>query len=381
MPRQLVVVALLFAIAGCADDATTSAPSVTAVLDEENIAQAEVTPVWTDDGVFVYGTVGPEEPPGRQAGAVALVDPDTGAVTPLPTPPFNHPLSRDPEVAVVGDHLFIMGSECDEVVVGEDSSFCVPGTVVAAVWSLSDETWTRVDVPDTIQSFASTVTGERGRLEPVTQLLGVTSDGLVVLNIIPEGQQTAGQAPFWTYSPEDDEWVNLADPGVVTYGSCLADDRLVAVTAEGDNTFTDVSLQVLPLNPVGSWVAGSPLPGVELGLSPSVECGDTFAVVFGMPELTPANAGSQALFEAFRQSVVDVTTSDWDELPPLPPEFLVGPTRWTGEDLLVLDFQSGDGITLTPDGNAWQPVSLPHDRAGIRRVWNGEEFVVIPAGS
>jgi hypothetical protein len=132
---------------------------------------------------------------------------------------------------------------------------------------------------------------------------------------------------------------------------------------------------------VGSWAAGTPLSDVELGLSPSVECGDTFALVFGTPELTPANAGSPVLFEAFRQSVVDVATSDWEELPPLPDEFLVGHAEWTGEALLVLDFRRGDGITLSPDGNAWQPVPVPHDRSGIPRVWNGEEFVVIPTGS
>jgi hypothetical protein len=372
--RAPILVITALAIAGCADD-DAATPTTTLPPVEVDLTDASLDPVWTDDGIFAYAQVGPED---DEVGAAVLIDPDTGEVTSLPAPPFD-PLGGTAEIAAAGDAVFLLGSQCAERISGEDSAFCVPGDVVGAVWSGGE--WHEAEIPDEIQAYAGTVEGERGRLMPVTRLVGVTSDGRLVFDIIPESYREVGDAPYWTYSPGGDEWVRLGDPGVVAEDACLAGDRLVMATAVETSTgIADVSLRTLDLaDPTAVWVAGPPAPGLRLGLGPDVHCGDDFAVVVGLEELTPETSIDQG-FVAQRQAVGDVRSAPWEPLPELPEDYIGhGRAQWDGQGLVVVDGRSGQGLRLAADGTAWEPVAYPRAGEGLGRVWNGEEFVVIPA--
>lgn len=328
------------------------------------LARSDQATAWTERGLFVSGGRDPNRviDGGEPLGGAALVDPGTGAVTPLPEPPFDEPLRSGSVAAAVGAEVFLFGERCDGYADDPDSLVCVPGSFAAAVYDIDSGTWRQLELPPELAE---------ARSPWIDRLAGVTTDGLVTLELVPEGLPAAGDAPFWTYSIEADEWRHLADPGVAAESACVAGDRLVVLSAEGGGVVDAVRLHTLHLGQADAgWTTGSSVPQADWDLSPRLACGDDFALVHGyVLEAGPRRE------TAYRQ-VVTGDLNQWEPLPALP---LVGATTasvWTGDQLLLVDQQGGVAV-FDPGGDSWTALDLGTE--GLVAGWTGEMLVELSA--
>jgi len=359
-----VLVALAVVAAGCGDDdaaeVQTSGQSVeqaTASVDEALSRVGQIT-AWTEAGLFVYGGVDETR---ESVGGAALIDPDTGESVALPEP-FEHPIRRVGVAAPVEGGVFLMGELCEETIYEEDLVYCVPGGLVASSYSIADGAWTPIDIPDELQAGPTA--------SWVVNLLGVSTTGTLVLEIVLEGNREIGDEPFWSFEPDGAAWTRLADPGVDFDDSCLAGDHVVVVGSTptaGGGSYSGTTLHTLSvMTPDGPWDPLEPLDEVTWSNFPLVSCGGLFAVVYG-------SASDSTSKVAFRQSIDPA--GDWQDVSPFPEVLVfVDHAIWTG-DQLVLFGESGEAVALSDGG--WMPVDLPRGPVGSDPVWTGDEFVVI----
>ncbi len=339
--RAVVAMVVLATCGGGPTDGETAASDVGGILGRRFPAA-----VGTPAGLFLYGGSEGVDP----LGGAALVDPVTGAEAALPEPPFEVPLAAHSVAAYSGTQVFVLGELCAATVeIDDTTSGCEPGGLAAAVYSPAEQSWRSVGIPEELVAATD-------RERPwVSQLRGVTDDGLIVLDLILEGDRAAGQAPFWTFDPATDEWVHLDDPGVVVDDACVAGDRLVVNSSvPGENLVaTDVSLSVLSLDDDAEWEQGPALDEVIWSYAPKMGCGDDFAVVYE----SEAQVGEDAELRAasFLTGTDPALGSDWMPLPDLGPT-LPGVDVWTGQRLAIFGF-GGGAVALDRTTDEWVPLA------------------------
>lgn len=362
------VIALLLVVASCGDDSdgevSTAGQSISAdqaisdMLDRRGHATA-----WVEGSLFVYGGQALSQAP---SGDAALIDLANGVVSPLPAAPVPASL-HNPAAVTEGSEVFVIGEPCATTVEpGEESdptpeTTCEPGGVGAAVYSSSEQAWRTIDVPGEMEDAVA-----RGAL--VGEIIGVTTDGRVVLEIYVEPFGAVDGSAFWTYSLSDDEWVHLDSPGVEGDDACLATDSLVVSSsqAQGDAAeVTGVALRVLDLSEAApEWEVG-PTLGRTLSIGPKVDCGDTFALSYSFEDTG---------WLVLRSNLGELVSASWLEQPSLPEDVFPEAGRWTGEELVLFGADGAAGV-YNPIDEGWTRASVPPWPNGSRPVWTGDAFV------
>lgn len=324
---------------------------------------------WTGERLFVYG--GNPVPSERENALnaeplndAALIDPANGDVDQLPDPPFDRPLRVAPAAVAVDDEVVVLGQLCRET--DRDDRACDAGAYRGAVYSVADDDWREIDLPNHLKLISN------GQSEG----LGTTSDGRAVLVLGGrDGFGAIANREIWTYSPADDEWEQLPSPGSLIEGVCLAGDDLVV--GSGLLPQTAAGAPVTPTDPA----AGGPslavlaldgdarvwFPTGQAGVMPtgdqaSITCGD---------EVVLFDDGSEAL------RVFDFgPEGGWRNPAPKPGDDAHASRLWTGEEFLFLD-ANAPTLGYDPVADTWRGIenSAP---TGLRSVWTGDSVVGWP---
>ncbi len=318
---------------------------------------------WTGDRLFVYGgTRVPRDPETVRSSAplanAALIAPGSGEVDPLPAAPFERALKVAPAAAVVGDEVLVVGALCREAT--EDLG-CPPGGYRAAVYSIPDDEWRAVEMPDQVKLISN------GQAEAV----GTTSDGRAVLVLgARDGFGALANRQIWTYSPADDAWERLPDPGALIEGVCLAGDAVIVgsgllreTATTGDANGVGARLRVMALDgDARAW-----FPTVAAGVAPtgdqaSMTCGETRVLV---------DDGGGAL------RIFDLGPGGGWRTPVEQPGDDVHASRlWTGEEFLFLD-PGSPTMAYDPDSDTWRGIE-GSGPSGVNPVWAGDAVVAWP---
>lgn len=353
---RAAIAALVLLAAGCGDDGPTVS-SGPAVLSDEPVAAS----AWTDEGMFLLRT-------DDRTNFASIVDPATGEEAAVAGPPFEFRLTA-PEATAAGGEVLVGGIECEAFVAeeGEEHDVCVPGRRSVAAYDLEAGAWRTVDLPEEIAAL------ER---DGIVSSVGVTSDDRIAFWVGTGGLEAEDNA-YWTYAPGSDQWSELPELGVTKEGSCLAGDQLVVVSAAEDpEGYAGPSLHVLDLADAGAgWAAGEPAD-VILALPPYVACGQTFAVVVGSLPYDPSDVNPTMPTVAYRHGLDDVAADGWGEIPGVPADHL--PFRAIGAEDRVVVTGRGVALVIGPDGPA-QSVEVPRVpyEPGVRPVWTGEDLLFV----
>jgi hypothetical protein len=356
--------------AGCRDGSGTDERAASTTVDTQASEGRILATAWTDDGLFTYRLVDDGDG-GPRSDAASVIDLMTGNEIPVEDPPFDFPLTVRPDLAVVGDEVFVAGVECEEFVAEEDEEHdvCVPGTRSAAVFDLAEGTWRAVELP-----------AEIADLEPEDYLAvnGVLGDGRIVVQV-SAGSIHPGGHRFWTYSPSADAWEVARDFDGGVDGVCLAGDELVLSTStvNTDALFgeekVDLTLHSLDLgDPSADWVTGEPLPGVRF-MGTGLACTDTFAVAFGDEAFSPHNL-NQLWPIAHRHRLDDVASGGWDEVEGLRRDVLIYGALRVGDRIALLV----QGLTMVIGSNGRAELgAVPSAPPDVSPVWTGEQLVFV----
>lgn len=313
---------------------------------------------WTGDQLFVYGgtpvprdteTVRSAEP----LGSAALIDPESGDVDTLPEAPFDRALAVAPAAVAVGDEVFVVGAMCREA---EEDVGCPAGGYRAAAYSIPDDEWREVDIPDPLQLISN------GQSEAV----GMTSDGRAVVVLgSREGFGAIANRQIWTYSPADDEWEMLPAPGGLIEGVCLAGDVVVV----GSGLLADTAAGVAPVlrvraldSEASGWIATEPAQAAPVGEAANLTCGEDL-VLFDDDE-------------TLRQVFDFGTGGGWRATAEAPGDDTHASRLWTGEEFLFLD-PTAPNLAYDPVADTWRGIegSAP---SGVNPVWTGDAVVAWP---
>jgi hypothetical protein len=324
---------------------------------------------WTGERLFVYG--GNPVPSERESALnaeplndAALIDPANGDVDQLPDPPFDRPLRVGPAAVAVDDEVVVVGQLCRET--EHDDRACDAGAYRGAVYSVADDDWREIDLPNHLKLISN---GQ-------SEALGTTSDGRAVLVLgARDGFGAVANREIWTYSPADDEWEQLPSPGSLIEGVCLAGDDVVVgsgllpQTAAGppvtptDPAAVGPSLAVLALDgDARVWFPTGQAGVMPTGDQASITCGD---------EVVLFDDGSEAL------RVFDFgPEGGWRNPAAKPGDDVHASRLWTGEEFLFLD-ANAPTLGYDPVADTWRGIenSAP---TGLRSVWTGDSVVGWP---
>ena len=322
---------------------------------------------WTGERLFVYGgTPVPRDTESVRSveplGNAALIDPVSGDVDILPGAPFQRALRVAPAAVVVDDEVLVMGARCREAT--EDLG-CPPGGYQAAMYSIPGDEWREIEVPDQLKLIAN------GQADAV----GTTSDGRAVLVLgARDGFGPLANRQIWTYSPADDTWERLPDPGALIEGVCLADDAVVvgsgllretaaSTAAPDDPTGVGATLRVLALDgDARVWFPTASAGVVPTGDQASMTCG-------AMRVLVDDGGGAMRIFDLGPDG-------GWRTPAEQPGDDVHGSRLWTGEEFLFLD-SNAPTLAYDPDTDSWRGIegSSP---SGVNPVWTGDAVVAWP---
>jgi len=365
--RQPVFVGLVVALVAvsCGDDTRRVAVEAPSAEGDSVIGRDDPATAWTGSTLFVYG--------GRELGVsqapplpgAALVNPTSGAEEAVPDPPFELPLEEHAAAVAVGDEVFVMGIQCGQLL-PDESSMCEPGTYAAAVYSLGDEAWRSVSLPEELAGLENYS----------TDVVGVASDGRIVLDLWSYGQRDPADAPFWSFDPRTETWSQLPSPGLRIEDACVVADRVVALSGDALSggelvagpdeagtgaTTSNPVLGSLDLTAEASdWNQSVAAPEVEYNVSPRVACGSDSVLVYGLLGEFPL------LYD------ISAAEESWREVPALPEGLAVEDVLWSGEEYLMIDGTAGEGLAFSPSADRWRQFDAP---TGQDPVWTGNEIV------
>jgi hypothetical protein len=340
--------------------------------------------------IFVYGGRSPDAPLG-QGGLLddaVLVDPRTGAVVPLPSPPFAAPL-WDAEAVATPDRVFLIGRECtvgpDFDPEGDvDEPDCRPGTYAAAELDVAAARWTRRSIPEALRRTKGA--------DALVRALGIATDGRVVL-----GLGRVATPEIWTVAGED--WQRVADPGASMIDGCVTGNRVVVlnvrhrrgdevtdadawsfeqpgepVTGFDTDGYVEPRVAVLDLEGSADWRASPPAKVVRYrDAPPRVVCLGNQAMAVGRSGIGPA---SVARFDLDAVEPLGVAAPPVGEAMPSAGRAFAGEV-WTGAELVFLPISLEGGsptLAYRPSTDSWRTLSgLPAITDGA--MWNGVAIV------
>jgi hypothetical protein len=383
--RGTAAVAFALLLLGCGDEdpaAEGRSPSGQDVNEQGGIsARRSPALAWVGDRLVVYGGVpgtSTDEPPPTSPlplGDAFLVDPGSGEVEVLPTPPVG-PLESPAQLVVGPEQVFLFGVECDqELETSEDP--CGPGTYAAAVLDLERRSWAEVEIPEELASV------ENG----YSRAVGRTSTGDVVVTAgVPDSYVSS---PFgkelWRYSLGEQRWQPLPDPGVRVHDACQTGAATVVLTsriasdggivAEGEayeggtDAYVEPSVRVLPDEGADTWTGSELAPLSDWQAPPSVACSSDAIVLYGAPG----------------EVVVAAVTSDggvgpWRELGPLPVERAVfSEDVGSGDTVYLVETIGGAAVQVDTAEASWGEV-LEMPAVDDHPVWTGTSVIGWPSG-
>lgn len=327
---------------------------------------------WTGERLFVYG--GNPVPSERESvrtveplNDAALIDPANGDVDQLPDPPFDRPLRLTPAAVAVDDEVVVVGQVCRET--DHDDRACDAGAYRGAVYSVTDDDWREIDLPNRLKQISN---GQ-------SSAVGTTSDGRAVLALgARSGFGAIANREIWTYSPADDEWEQVPPPGSLIEGVCMAGDAVVVGSGLLPRTAAgDAGAPVTPTEPAAGgpslavlaldgdarvWIPTGPAGVLPTADQASITCGDELVLVDG---------GAEAL------RVFDLgVDGGWRTPAPRPGDDVHASRLWTGEEFLFLD-ANAPTLGYDPVADTWRGIenSAP---TGRRSVWTGDSVVGWP---
>ncbi len=329
--RLVGVIAVLAVAVGCSSEDAAF----------RRVSRSDPALAWTGDRVFVYGGAPGGEWEARPLGDAALWDPRSEEYESMADPPFDLPLKPGAASVAVGDAVVLLGTLCETpLVLPDNASYsCSPGSVAAATYDTSEDTWIVHDIPPELARFTDAhVDG-----------VGATSDGRAVFSVTARGQR------LWAVDVEG-AWEALPPlpPALRRFHQplCLAGDTVAGLAKVPDRRTLRLHLLAL-VSADPSWATTGPVApsrvGTEMG-SAQLACGDGFAVVHGYA------------FGSAQRHSTDPTGSDgWIPLPPAPVEISQPVVVWTGAtlDFLVSPYSmpaSGPGLAYDPAADAWHEV-------------------------
>lgn len=305
------------------------------------VSRSDPALAWTGDRVFVYGGAPDGEWEARPLGDAALWDPKSEEYGSMADPPFDLPLKPGAASVAVGDAVVLLGTLCETpLVLPDNASFsCSPGSVAAATYDTSEDSWMLHDIPAELAGFTD------AHVEGV----GATSDGRAVFSVTARGQR------LWAVDAEG-AWEALPPlPAALRrfhQPLCMAGDTVVGLAKVPDPRTLQLHLLTLRTqDPV--WATTGPVAPSQVDTergSAQLACGDGFAVVHG------------DTFESAQRHATDAAGSDaWIPLPPAPLEISQPVVVWTGAtlDFLVSPYSmpaSGTGLAYDPGEDAWHEV-------------------------
>ena len=329
--RLVAAVALLAVPVGCASEDASF----------RRVSRSDPVLAWTGDRVFVYGGAPEgawEAPP---LGDAALWDPSTEEYEAVAAPPFDLPLKPGAVAAAVDDAVVVLGTLCETpLVLPDNASYtCPPGSVAAATYDLSEDSWLVHHLPTALTASS----------DAFLQGIGVTTDGRAVFSV--------DRQRLWAVDASG-AWEALAPLPTEATGRraspmCMAGDTVVALTKVTDRR--QLRVHLLPLDVPGAyWTpsAAAVASDVHLELMGELACGDDFVVIDG------------AAYDPPQRHPTDPAAGDeaWSTLPPAPFDLTLVVPVWTGDDLVYLTDPFGDspgtGAAYDPAEDRWRAVAV-----------------------
>lgn len=320
---------------------------------------------WTGNRVVVFGS---DTALGDRGSGLAILDPPAGDWAIAEPPPFVAPLTQV-DGFLVSNRLVVVGVECNNVATEtDDAPVCLPGTLVAGVYDLSTEAWSRIDAPAEVRDqFPDGNDGSWG--------VGVG--------------EWAGEAVFrigndyWAFTPDSGTWRSLPDPQ--SGMPCVVSDYLVAFTPLIAPGVSKDSVNEAPLAQSG--VSLKTLRAGDSEWRESVMPTDRVDIDF----FDRACAGSQVI--VYQQSLSKIwsyspSTGEWTTVVPPAPGLTVRPppveavrqspappgfqnVAWTGRTLTFWNAQfemdRPEGLEEGPDRVVWPGNAVSYDPA--ERQW------------
>jgi hypothetical protein len=254
----------------------------------------------------------------------------------------------------VGDEVVVVGQVCREPPEDVERG-CAPGLYRAAVYSITDDDWRRVDLPLELQQISN----------GLSEAVGATSDGRAVVLLGPRGGFGAfANREVWTYDPAEDAWEVLPRPGTLVEGVCLAED--VVVVGSGllpESSVAGPELRVMALDgDARVWLPTEAVGEVPTGEFASMTCGD---------DLVLFDDGEEML-QVFDLGV----EGGWREPEPPPEDDVHAFRLWADGEFLFLD-ANAPTLAYDPEADSWRGIegSAP---TGANAVWTGEAVVGWP---
>jgi hypothetical protein len=295
--------------------------------------------------LFAYGGLpaGPEDAsPAHQVrplGDAALLNTVNDELRVLPDPPLGS-LGAPAEAVGMPGAVMVLGVGCD--VPGDEEEGpegCEPGTYDAAVYSVDDDAWREVELPEAVRNL------ERAWPEA----LGTTTDGRPVFLL---DHRTSRQ--IWVYDPARDDWTKVADPGVGLVDACLAGDTLVVAAGRTVRT-TDLAAAD------GGWATSPETPG---RVRDQAAC--------GYHEVLLHDAGQSPVVLSVEDGA---TAGDWQRPAAPAPDGVFLDVLWTGHYFLFVEYlgtgvagyHPGLDLWIDPPVTLAEPVSDP--------LWAGDRVV------
>jgi hypothetical protein len=355
---------------------------------------------WTGRNLLVFGGYRPQPHEQRQLLDDGwIIDVETGASDPLPSPPFAAPL-LSPAVTRSGDRVVVAGIECADYSSEPDSDAfscaATSGRLAVAAFDPRSRSWSSTSRPPGLDGLNTVTARGTTRLGfYVPQILGVASgDTYVSISVNGRPQQWSyGKTGSWTPLPD----ANFASP------VCAIGSRVVGVAPQ---TSADggVSLRSVDLAAASRPPTDGPPVAMARPAFPSVSCLGSDVMLLD----------STGVDQRAGAHLFDTETQQWAAVPPpssnslsntsggsfsFPSPSDAAQRVWTGAELLLIsDFQPPrlegvppgpdrlPGHAYLPDRNAWRelpevPGPMPSPQwAGNAAVdyenRNGRSFVV-----
>jgi hypothetical protein len=285
----------------------------------------------------------------------AVVDISSGSAELVGESPLPTGLTVPVTGAAVGDAVVIFGTLCSAIIPEDPMGSCEPGTYGAAQYSLGDQSWSSVTVPEELAAV------EFGR----RHVVGATSDGRVVVLVTNAGNQEQ----FMTYRPSNRSWETLPPLSINANRPCMAGDTIVVASSALEDADPGAVpggpeereaarpyLSLLTLSEASPrWrITPSAPQGVQWEM-PMLECLDNAALTWSGSLDTPAihPVGS------------DAVNRGWAVLES-PPDGIYLDVLWTGREVVAFDESgglvgAGPSRALDVSSRNWREIPTPEE--------------------